>query len=500
MDCMQGGLAQCDIDTALTAVSRRASTFSAIELGAILCASARLRARWGLPQETLLATFLTLAVNNVSGRQTSSGAQRTVSSAMHVVESAAPPQATANVAWALAKSRGYVLDDEGTIEFALMHAAPHWSSQELSNVFWALSTCGHSINSALAARLSQAAKRTAPCMNAQELALTMTGLVKTRIGLELPEKVAVPDVWGAEEVPEGSVDGAKGLGEDGESGEVAEVLQEAIVRCWYEFTPQTAAAVSWAVAVVAARVSGARVARAMRAALALSAVRAGPMEAAISLHSAAALSNAAAASATIGEGVQEHLEASDTSALFSTGDLQDFSNSSRLIDYRPGSDAAVHPEVLDPNGRLLRRLLRAVVRNSDAAPAVGVMCSLRAIHRLAQLARGYSISRHGTDGRSRTRPSNASAYQLGGGISKVLESTPVGIAAASVLQKGVLRHLAVLSDVDAMHAADAFVLLEWKVPQVLIDRVPHDAAVKLGLRERVPQQRSKNVADRAPVR
>lgn len=476
--CLQGRVVPGDMHTVLTEIAQRVSTFSAIELSAILCAAARLRARWGVPQETLLATFISLtssststqyskvsgvaeAVNDTSDPNNST--QNSAARATNEYDSAAPPQATANVAWALAKSRGYVLDDEGQIEAALGAAASFWGSQELSNVLWALSTCGHSVSATVKAKLSAAARRTAPFMNAQEVALTLTGVVKTRIGLDLPDIAASSDVWGGEDdVLESSQSGDKGGEVLTQPVQVAEVLQDAIVRCWGDFTPQTAAAVSWAVSAVHAQVSDARVARAMRAALASNAEHAAPMEAAVSLHSAVELSHAAhAAAAAVDETQQRTQHGESREELNSTANLVELSE--------PQADCfGIYPEVLDSNGRLLRRLLRAVVRSSDSATAVGTMCSVRAIHRLARIDRSSSGINSGTQ-------------MHDGGVKNILEHSSVGREVAEALPSAVKRHIAVLNDVDVMHAAEAFVMLKWQVPSVLVDRLPHDDGVRLGL-------------------
>lgn len=383
-------------------VAHHVTEFSAIEIAAILTSCSRLGIPWGVQQDTLLATFVLHAATEERRGQAAgeSGSEADADEAVARV----PPQATANIVWAAARGRGAVFagDDPGRFRSVLENAARRFNGQEVANVLWALGVGGHRVEGRLARRLQTAARDAAAAMSAQELACTCGGLVKTGMGLGLRDAGAAESVWEGEEAEGGKAQRRRRAG--GEA--VAEELQAALQRSAGDFTSQTAAHIAWALAESGAALTSPAAAQSLRDAMSRTAAEpARPMEAAVMLHSAAALAAAGAAA----------------------------------------PQRAQHTALLDAQGLLLRRLCAGVTRTAAAAPAVAVLCSLRALLRLSRLPAGAD-----------------------GGAAAVLAPGGAGAAAVTALRHGVARHAAELSWSDSEDAAEALVVLGEGVPAELL--------------------------------
>lgn len=384
--CVQVTLPATEQALLLSCIARHVADFTAIEIAAVLMACSRLGIPWGVQQDALLATFVMHAA--IDARR-GGGAELDVEAAAARV----PPQATANVAWAAARGRGFVFDeyDKGAFKRVLERSVPRLNAQEVANVMWALGVGGHQAEGRLARLLQTAVRDTAGMLGTQELACVCGGLAKTGLRLDLSLAGDEGSVWESEGPSPG---GRKG------GVAVAEELQLAIEQLWGEFTPQTAAHVAWAVAESRCVLTRPGALRALRGALARTAPAASePMEAAVMLHSAAAQTAAAATQAPL----------------------------------------------LDPQGQLLRRLCAAVCRTAAAAPPVAVLCSLRALQRLAELPAAGN-----------------------GGMAAALQPGGAAALAAAQLREGVARHAATLDWRNGVDAAEALVALGESVPEELV--------------------------------
>lgn len=382
----------------LECITHHVGDFTAIEISAVLVACSRLGVPWGVQQDALLAMFILHA--QTEARQGHTSDSDTEDAAARV-----PPQAAANIAWAAARGRGLVFDaeDGGAFRTVLERAVRRFNGQEVANVLWALGVGRHQLDGRFARLLQTAARDTAGAMSAQELACTCGGLVKTGMGLGLRDASGGESVWEVEEEVAG---GKARRRRNARSVEVAEDLQLAIERSCRAFSAQTAAHISWAVAESGAVLTRPAALEGLRSALTRTAAEAAdPMEPAIMLHSAAAVAAAAAA----------------------------------------GPQRGARVGFLDPRGDLLRRLCAAVSRTAPAAPAVAVLCSLRALLRLSRLPEGAD-----------------------GGAAAVLQAGGAGGGAVTALRDGIARHAPDLTWRDSQDAAEALVVLGEGVPAELV--------------------------------